>query len=298
MYRSHKRNAAQGFTLIELLVVIAIIAILAAILFPVFQKVRENGRRTACLSNSKQFMLGILMYAQDTDEAMPISYAVVNSVGPVASTLLNTPQAGIPAEIMPYIKSQEVFHCPDDGGGMVANGDNKTMGPGLTPLTDAQENGHTYSDIVGTSYKFTHQNFSNPYPVGSGGATVTGYTIPGTSGKKSDIEYNANNEPLKGATTYTGASVAGAAFGTVTLSNFARPTETRVYADFPKAFMDKPLKAGNVGFHPDGTTIAYMDGHSKFITRYSTYTSGCDGVDWAWDNAGTCNNQNIQRAAD
>ena len=298
MYRSQKRSRAHGFTLIELLVVIAIIAILAAILFPVFQKVRENGRRTACLSNAKQFMLGILMYSQDTDEAMPISYAVVNSVGPVASTLLNTPQAGIPAEIMPYIKSTEVFHCPDDSGGMVANGDNKTMGPGLTPLTDAQENGHTYAEIVGTSYKFTHQNFSNPYALGSAGAVVTGYAIPGSKGGTKDTEYNAHGEPLNGSTNYTGTSMAGPSFGTVTLASFARPTETRVYADFPKTFADKPLKAGNVGFHPDGTTIAYMDGHAKFITRYSVYASGCDGVDWAWDNAGTCNNQGIQRSAD
>ncbi len=298
MFRTPKRSSHSAFTLIELLVVIAIIAILAAILFPVFQKVRENGRRTACLSNSKQFMLGILQYVQDADEAMPISYAVPNSVGPVAATLLNTPQAGVPAEIMPYIKSQDVFHCPDDNGGMVANGDNKTMGPGLTPLTDAQENGHTYSDIVGTSYKFTHQNFSNPYPVGSAGATVTGYTIPGSKGGAKDTEYSASGQPLNGASTFVGTSVAGPSFGTLTLGTFARPTETRVYADFPKVFMDKPLAAGKVGFHPDGTTIAYLDGHSKFITRYSVYTSGCDGVDWAWDNAGTCNTQNIQRSAD
>ena len=291
--RSQKRSLKPGFTLIELLVVIAIIAIFAAILFPVFQKVRENGRRTACLSNSKQFMLGILMYVQDTDEAMPISYAVNNSIGPVASQITGQPQAGVPAEIMPYIKSTQVFHCPDDNGGMQANGDGPTNG-----LTFAQESGHTYADIVGTSYKFTHQNFSNPYAIGSAGAAVTGYTIPGSKGGAKDTEYNASGQPLNGATTFTGTSSAGQAFGTLTLSSFARPTETRVYADFPKAFMDKPLAAGKVGFHPDGTTIAYVDGHSKFITRYSVYTSGCDGVDWAWDNAGTCNTQNIQRSAD
>ena len=65
----------SGFTLIELLVVIAIIAILAAILFPVFQQVRENARRTACISNGKQIGLAVIEYTQDSDEAMPIFQA-------------------------------------------------------------------------------------------------------------------------------------------------------------------------------------------------------------------------------
>ena len=61
----------RGFTLIELLVVIAIIAILAAILFPVFARARESARRTGCLSNMKQVTTGIMMYAQDYDEVLP-----------------------------------------------------------------------------------------------------------------------------------------------------------------------------------------------------------------------------------
>lgn len=69
--RYQRRSAYSAFTLIELLVVIAIIAILAAILFPVFQKVRENARRTACLSNTKQLGLGFYQYIQDSDEVTP-----------------------------------------------------------------------------------------------------------------------------------------------------------------------------------------------------------------------------------
>src|SRR6266853_2673654 len=67
-----KRN--QGFTLIELLVVVAIIAILAAILFPVFAQARESARKTSCLSNVKQLGLGCLMYSQDYDETLVMGW--------------------------------------------------------------------------------------------------------------------------------------------------------------------------------------------------------------------------------
>src|SRR5579862_5072328 len=113
-----KRHA---FTLIELLVVIAIIAILAAILFPVFAQAREKARIATCTSNLKQFSLGILMYAQDYDETMPIAFSAPYLIGPLTSQLSGFPERGIHAEISPYIKNHGVFHCPDDAGFKLAS---------------------------------------------------------------------------------------------------------------------------------------------------------------------------------
>src|SRR4051794_18856382 len=99
---SNRSRVAGGFTLIELLVVIAIIAILAAILFPVFAQARAKARQTACLSNMKQIGTGISMYTQDYDEM------IVPSQNGSGATLVSWPSM-----IQPYIKSAEVFVCPD-----------------------------------------------------------------------------------------------------------------------------------------------------------------------------------------
>jgi prepilin-type N-terminal cleavage/methylation domain-containing protein/prepilin-type processing-associated H-X9-DG protein len=98
----------RGFTLIELLVVIAIIAILAAILFPVFAQARDKARQTACLSNHKQIGTAIMMYAQDYDETfVPMwSYATVNG---------KWKQELWPRLLMPYVKNKPVFKEPSNG---------------------------------------------------------------------------------------------------------------------------------------------------------------------------------------
>jgi prepilin-type N-terminal cleavage/methylation domain-containing protein/prepilin-type processing-associated H-X9-DG protein len=98
-----KTKRARGFTLIELLVVIAIIAILAAILFPVFAKAREKARQTTCASNLKQLGMAYLQYTQDNDEVTPI--------------IMTNPYGGYqcwPYAQYQYIKSFNVFKCPDD----------------------------------------------------------------------------------------------------------------------------------------------------------------------------------------
>ena len=106
-----RSSNAKGFTLIELLVVIAIIAILAAILFPVFAKAREKARQTACLSNLKQIGLGLEMYKSDYDSTFPdCDYAAV--AGGVTDKT-----RGWAWKIFPYVKNANMFHCPSANSG-------------------------------------------------------------------------------------------------------------------------------------------------------------------------------------
>ncbi len=99
-----------AFTLIELLVVIAIISILAAILFPVFARARENARRASCMSNLKQIGLGVMMYVQDYDEKYPLRYNATSETPPDGVWYSDTwfwQQI-----IYPYTKSDQLYYCP------------------------------------------------------------------------------------------------------------------------------------------------------------------------------------------
>jgi len=117
----------RGFTLIELLVVIAIIAILAAILFPVFARAREAARKATCLSNLKQIALAAIMYAQDYDEVLPIAaptgyHATAHAIDPANDQIKVSDALGLGlgskdywqlADLLrPYVKSIDLFQCP------------------------------------------------------------------------------------------------------------------------------------------------------------------------------------------
>jgi prepilin-type N-terminal cleavage/methylation domain-containing protein/prepilin-type processing-associated H-X9-DG protein len=121
---THRRD--RGFTLIELLVVIAIIAILAAILFPVFAQAREKARATTCLSNLRQVGLALQMYAQDYDETLqPTRVDIGNFADPKAP-------ANFLGSIMPYTKNKGIFVCPSS---VDANQNPAYKGSGCTDIS-------------------------------------------------------------------------------------------------------------------------------------------------------------------
>ena len=118
----------RGFTLIELLVVIAIIAILAAILFPVFAQAREKARQTSCLSNEHQIGLGFLQYLQDFDERLPGGGACGTGNGAPGywmywdnayGTSQRTTFVPSKGSVYPYVKNAQVYVCPSDTSGQL-----------------------------------------------------------------------------------------------------------------------------------------------------------------------------------
>lgn len=114
--RCPRRGADPAFTLIELLVVIAIIAILAAMLFPVFSRARAKARETSCISNLRQLATAALMYAQDYDE-VTVMWSLAGG-GPLGGA----PPAGTPAytwdtQLQPYVRNLQIVCCPDNPHG-------------------------------------------------------------------------------------------------------------------------------------------------------------------------------------
>src|SRR5713101_6929093 len=129
----------NGFTLIELLVVIAIIAILAAILFPVFAQAREKARQSTCLSNMKQMGLAFNMYAQDYDETF--GWQKVSDNCPDFGRAGN-PEPSWNMSILPYVKSRQIFTCPSA---------TKESNPKYAPNADSDNNYYANGQAMGKS---------------------------------------------------------------------------------------------------------------------------------------------------
>ena len=170
----------HGFTLIELLVVIAIIAILAAILFPVFAKAREKARQTSCLSNVKQLALAILQYSQDYDEQFPYYCGFDIAVFPNGVSGSNY----WPNRIYPYVKNVQAYNCPSAPTQWKGepNGSQVMLGVNLNICTlNVSQSQIVYpsqtaliGDTQGTSYVFfnTYQSGRGLSPRHNGGANI------------------------------------------------------------------------------------------------------------------------------
>lgn len=259
--------ARAGFTLIELLVVIAIIAILAAILFPVFAQAREKARQVACMSDMKQLGTGAMMYLQDFDETFPTVNYDIASVGAANPSCPNCPTLPLPSgrsfrglmvwplQLYPYIKNQTVFNCPNEDLGDKAWYD---TGTGL------------YDNMYG-----------KPFPMSIGineRMTMIGPT-----------SYNRPNPPaisdikFISTTYYIGESNP---YESPTFADDGSFTDYTVYGSFnrlrfpkPCGALERPIDGANGGVirllagvdaakctrHMGGGTVVFTDGHAKYL---------------------------------
>jgi len=256
---SAPRTRSRAFTLIELLVVIAIIAILAAILFPVFAQAREKARQTACLSNMKQIGIGLIMYAIDYDEQYPPS-----QLG-AGTDLVSWPQM-----MQPYIKNEQVFVCPsgepspsakDLGNGVTQNycgitdtnyvpnqfgqqGDGSTLGLGLVNKLSYGRN-----FIPNTTAAWATPGF---YDGNKSGFVTTGTT---TSVNESEVQDVSGTIHLMDSWTtqcYQGNSIRGIQQD-IRTDHFSNNTASKVARR-----------------HTEGFIALYGDGHAHWVRWGST----------------------------
>ena len=229
---TRRRNSKiPGFTLIELLVVIAIIAILAAILFPVFARARENARRSSCQSNLKQIGVGVMMYVQDYDERYPLGSVLRVDLGPEWSTS-SVPNGDFatsttilwPLFVNPYTKNLQIYRCPStphDGDPSYGNyGVNEELMSNTTgesiPIAGIDSTSQTYMIMDAGRYILTPNRAYSP---------STSLYLPGT--------------------------------GPGSPNNLVAITFTGSIAD-----LDADYKTGR---HFGGVNMAFADGHVKWL---------------------------------
>jgi prepilin-type N-terminal cleavage/methylation domain-containing protein len=234
----HSRRP-RAFTLIELLVVIAIIAILAAILFPVFARARESARKANCISNLKQVGTALMMYVQDYDEIYPVANQEADSMPRGQAHLVGGPRNSplfLPDLIQPYTKSENLFRCPTfgkaverDANGVIVNG---------------RGGSYAYRCYCGFGRP------SNVVPIAAGGAELAGVAF-------------GLSPPLvcaNRATTSVGWTACGASIASV-----SRPAEDFLaFCNTWGAHQGVPDSEVTAGRQIGGLPTVYMDGHVSF----------------------------------
>ena len=271
-------QSKKGFTLIELLVVIAIIAILAAILFPVFAQAREKARQTSCLSNTKQLSLGLLMYVQDYDETWPRNDDCVNNGA--------TPVAGAPATAYgctgnpgygdrvnhykwwywtyPYVKNVDINFCPSRKGSLVLSAANKT---------DWNNSAEIINAGYGLNLSLTGalNTWPTPAPSGAYRNSWTGGTLSGLNFPSETMLMMETKNPAVGSFNVPSNGQTQTVY----------PLASREYwLHMLKNAPDYTTVNRNAASHSDGMVIAYTDGHSKWLKVDALLGKCPSATDW------------------
>ena len=232
-----RRGMRRAFTLIELLVVVAIIAMLAAILFPVFGTVREKARQSACLSNMKQLGLAIMQYEQDCDGTLPRG---------VSNNSNNTGWGGT---IYPYVQDEQVFLCPDDTGQAEVN--NPTAYGTSYCINGNLFNTGTHSGVIESTLKVPDRTLLLCEVINNGGYNLDLEYAHTVSDSPSGIGKGANDPDGNGgcATGFAPCPAGSLRYDTGYFQNAAA-----IYG------YNAPT-----GRHSGGSVFLLCDGHAKWM---------------------------------
>ncbi len=248
----------SGFTLIELLVVIAIIAILAAILFPVFAQAREKARTISCLSNLKQINTGRLMYVQDFDEVNPIAFPNNNAGN---SIYTSPPDLRPPATearkaqainaIQPYMKNYQLYACPSSAIWSV------------NPVSGNPLIAYTYNGLL------------NAYPESGETSPVNVISFWGGLLKNELTGYAFASPVLSGLAGQGGPAITYQACTRDATGNCTACSGNNGGTSYPILF-GGPANY-DAWVHTQGDNVSYADGHAK----YKVQVSGVTNTPWA-----------------
>jgi prepilin-type N-terminal cleavage/methylation domain-containing protein/prepilin-type processing-associated H-X9-DG protein len=276
----------KGFTLIELLVVIAIIAILAAILFPVFAQARAKAKQTSCLSNMKQIGLGLMMYAEDYDQTLPSSYYYLNGA---TSDNGYMHWSGM---IMPYVKNEKIFVCPENPFGGFAP---TCYDPATTSAPPFQTPKNTYQDVQAERMCYTPNELLMPRKKYAGvmQSTVKLGSLEAPSEEIIIGEYTfqvnriqdtsgTGGDAIKSHRPFSAVTVSGGIFDGEAYGG-GIPFGTPIYAITAESALsqiealkaDQSLTARDMGAdhivylepeaHNEGANYTFADGHAKWL---------------------------------
>jgi prepilin-type N-terminal cleavage/methylation domain-containing protein len=286
----------KGFTLIELLVVIAIIAILAAILFPVFAQAREKARAASCLSNTKQLGLAMMMYAQDNDEIFAGSYSFPN-------TWNECPRFIWADLIQPYVKNVQLFSCPSGQYKYVHDGSRlgcapieqlygaPALGSSARPWTLGYFFNEGYNDD--TRSKYCPNGDQDPLGCGCyqgmhapscAYSPAVNDAVMDLGASMASIEEPANLIALFDGATYTGSGTENPGTGTAAAFRYPRDMDVEVdgygVSYTGSGYYKGTEKVGRVAKRHTGTFNAiFSDGHSKALRKSTPgmWTRQADG---------------------
>ncbi len=278
--RSSSRSLRQGFTLIELLVVIAIIAILAAILFPVFAQARDKARGIACLSNMKQASLSIIMYQQDYDESIPLGNQEYKG------EVYNYDMSWIKA-VQPYVKNLQMFVCPNGSYDPTTDG-KPDSDPTHSGAAGSETNSNQYTTIGGPVASY---GIPPTTQVLQGVTNPSNYTYPATP-PYSNYVPAPQYQGLAGFADAQGANackLGGFVTPSLVSAQIARSAEQVLVEEnqfwdsggcggFPAYPRPRHSKEGfDTNKWPKGIiNIAYVDGHAKAFKPQALFETAKD----------------------